>query len=605
MADAPSRGLFRRTPTGVWHARRAVPKDLREQFGWERIVSLETKDSRQAERRRDDFWRQCDVEFEQARAAGGGPLASLEQVLAAIECWRKERCAASMTGVTDEPLTLATGMSLPGSAFQALSKTYEIDPGKMVSPEPRLPKVGPDAQRVAAAYFDANPDASRDLSMPFATALLIGKLQAAARDPHAWEQLAGFDSSFGSAVEAGGLKSPVPPTVRVNTRTAFAIAWLDVVQHQEWQRQRAAVFMAAANANRADPRDLKAEAARNAYVPREDDHSLRELIDAYRKDRESRHGEESTGRKYEHIFRCLEEVLDPGKPIRAITRADARKLKETLRAMPAHMSKRYPKLSIADAIEAAEEDDAELLAPNSVNSYLANLTAMMNWAIREEWLETNPAKGLVDKSLPRLQRRGFTPEELRRIFDGLAEERAKDSWKFWLPILGMFTGARLNELCQLHVQDIGHADGIHYLKISEFDATGRRADDKHVKTQSSARNVPLHPHLVELGFLKLIRGSNHRRVFAELRRGPGGNYSHDASRWFGSFMNKIGLTDPALVFHSFRHGFRDACRLAGIPDEVAHALGGWAATSVGQKYGDRGMLPLLDREIRKIEFVRL
>ena len=63
-------------------------------------------------------------------------------------------------------------------------------------------------------------------------------------------------------------------------------------------------------------------------------------------------------------------------------------------------------------------------------------------------------------------------------------------------------------------------------------------------------------------------------------------------------MDKIGLTDPALVFHSFRHGFRDACRMAGLSEEVTNALGGWAATSVGQKYGDRGMLPLLDRKDR-------
>jgi len=605
MADAPSRGLFRRTPTGVWHARRAVPKDLRHQFGWERIVSLETKDSRQAERRRDDFWRQCDMEFEQARAAGGGALATVEQVLAAVERWRKERCATAMTGVTDEPLTLVIEMSLPGTVFKALPTTYEIDPTKLASRGPRAPVVGSDAQRVAATYFDTHPDASRDVSVPFATALLIGKLQAAARDSNAWQQLTDFDATFDRAVETGGLKSPTPPTVRAQTRAAFAAAWLDVVQHEEWQRQRAAVFLAAANANQADPHELRADAPRNAYVPREDDRSLGELIEAYRKDRESRHGEESTSRKYEHIFRCLKEVLDPGTPIRAITRADARKLKETLRAMPAHMTKRYPKLSIAEAIQAAEEDDAELLAPNSVNAYLANLTAMMNWAIREEWLETNPAKGLVDKNLPRLQRRGFAPKELKVLFAALAEERADGSWKFWLPVLGLYTGARLNELCQLHAQDIRHASGIDYIAISEFEASGRRAADKQVKTPSSTRNVPIHPDLVKLGFLDFVRGRNSLRLFDELRRGPNGGFSHDASRWFGLFLDKIGLSDPALVFHSFRHGFRDACRMAAVPEEVINALGGWAATSVGQKYGDRGMLPLLDREIRKIEFARL
>jgi integrase len=147
-------------------------------------------------------------------------------------------------------------------------------------------------------------------------------------------------------------------------------------------------------------------------------------------------------------------------------------------------------------------------------------------------------------------------------------------------------------------------DGIHYIAITEFDASGRRASDKQIKTNASARNVPLHPRLIELGFLEFVHGRNSRRLFDELRRAANGGYSHEASKWFGAFLDKIGLIDPALVFHSFRHGFRDACRMAGLSEEVTNALGGWAATSVGQKYGDRGMLPLLDREIRRIEFVR-
>lgn len=110
--------------------------------------------------------------------------------------------------------------------------------------------------------------------------------------------------------DAGGLTSALAPTARTETRRAFAAAWLDVVQHEEWQRQRAAVFLAAANANEASPTALAIPTARNAYIPREGDRTVAELIRAFKAERDARHGEESTDRKYNHIFRCLEEVLD-------------------------------------------------------------------------------------------------------------------------------------------------------------------------------------------------------------------------------------------------------------------------------------------------------
>lgn len=56
-------------------------------------------------------------------------------------------------------------------------------------------------------------------------------------------------------------------------------------------------------------------------------------------------------------------------------------------------------------------------------------------------------------------------------------------------------------------------------------------------------------------------------------------------------MDRVGLSDPALVYHSFRHGFRDACRSADISEEAAHALGGWATVNQGQRYGNRGAVP--------------
>ena len=43
---------------------------------------------------------------------------------------------------------------------------------------------------------------------------------------------------------------------------------------------------------------------------------------------------------------------------------------------------------------------------------------------------------------------------------GYMEDTFKRAWKFWFPILGLFTGCRLEELSQLTVADLKQVEGI-------------------------------------------------------------------------------------------------------------------------------------------------
>ena len=63
------------------------------------------------------------------------------------------------------------------------------------------------------------------------------------------------------------------------------------------------------------------------------------------------------------------------------------------------------------------------------------------------------------------------------------------------------------------------------------------------------------------------------------------------------------VTDPRKVFHSFRHTFKDACRAAGVPEEVHDALTGHAGGSVGRSYGSDGVpLKIKAAELEKISY---
>lgn len=205
--------------------------------------------------------------------------------------------------------------------------------------------------------------------------------------------------------------------------------------------------------------------------------TLGELIDDYRANRERAHGKASTSRKYDHIFKALRAVLGADRDIKTITRQDCRAVRDLIERLPAHMGKKYPGLDIAAAVDAGEKDRAAKIAPGTVTTYLQNLAAVFNWAVEEDLLEKSPAVRLVEKAKPMVKRRGFEPAELKVLFGSLAGEREVTPWKFWVPAMSAYSGARANEICQLRVAEFVVIDGIHCVDLTEYDREGRRMAD--------------------------------------------------------------------------------------------------------------------------------
>lgn len=102
----------------------------------------------------------------------------------------------------------------------------------------------------------------------------------------------------------------------------------------------------------------------------------------------------------------------------------------------------------------------------------------------------------------------FSPTDVEAIFSGyiyqgaLPNNRTKayPFW-FWLPLVAYFTGARTNEIAQLDTADIREIDGHPCFDFCPDDPKAFEA--KRVKTEE-ARQVPIHPRLIELGFLEYV-----------------------------------------------------------------------------------------------------
>ena len=180
--------------------------------------------------------------------------------------------------------------------------------------------------------------------------------------------------------------------------------------------------------------------------------------------------------------------------------------------------------------------------------------------------------------------------------------------RFWVPLLALFHGLRLNEAAQLYSEDVCEEDGIPYLWIRE-EREDKTKCDKKLKTKQSKRRVPIHPEIIRIGFLHYVK-ERHRdtaqpRLFPDLHCGKSTGYFSDPfSKFFGRFVETAVGEKCKATFHSFRHHFRDALREAGVSIDDAETLGGWreGRRSAEQGYGHGQSVKRLREQIAKVKY---
>nr|WP_155988164.1 site-specific integrase [Brevundimonas sp. EAKA] len=297
---------------------------------------------------------------------------------------------------------------------------------------------------------------------------------------------------------------------------------------------------------------------------------------------------------YDGLLWIASSVWGEDRLLTSIDRAACRRLLEVLRCLPSNPQKRFPALSAVQAAAKAKASGLKsTLSPGSVNGYMAKLRALMKFAVNEGWIDRNPALGLnvSDPVRERDKRLPFSEEQLQHIFNApIFRGCVDDGWhyavpggnrprraRFWIPLIGLYSGMRLNEICQLDVADIQVVEGVLCFLVR---ADPTEAGRKRLKTKTSERVVPVHPTLLRLGFSQYLaarREQNSQKLFPELRASATGYFSDSFSKWFRRFLASAGAEAPRTCFHSFRHCFRDALRRAKVQHEIGLALGGWSA----------------------------
>ena len=314
--------------------------------------------------------------------------------------------------------------------------------------------------------------------------------------------------------------------------------------------------------------------------PRKDEKtvSLSDMIRKYFEEIETTGAQQrKTIAENQAIFQVLVELLkNPAAETIGLQEATA--FKSALLRLPSNRDKGATAgKSIAELLRMKH---SKTMSNSSVNKYLRRVSALFAWGKRHGFTNDNPFTGLAIRSkvLPHQIRLRFAVEEIQRLLDPAnLPPDARRSYQYWLPWLGLYTGARLEELCQLHLEDIRQERGLWVLDINA-------KDEKRVKTLSSERLIPVHPRLIELGFLSHVEGLQRKgaeRLFPELKYRRDG-YGQTASNWFSRYRQRLGIDKP---FHSLRHTFVDELHQLGEDHKKIAALVGHADESMtGGRY---------------------
>jgi len=254
------------------------------------------------------------------------------------------------------------------------------------------------------------------------------------------------------------------------------------------------------------------------------------------------------------------------------------------------------------------------ISSKTYHYYINVVIEFLTWCEAQGYIENTKFKTILQSSKKNIPKRGkfqkinFDKSDLKKIFESKqyitgSFKRATD---YWIPLIALFTGARLGEICQLKVSDIKKSDGIYCIDINEDD------EDKSIKTKvSSVRLIPIHQELLNLGFieyvdeLKKIKKKNLFEITYGIIRGQ----YHSTQKQMSAYLKQVGITSTAnnksKSFHSFRHTVRTRLAELDIEERTIDAIIGHSseARSIGSKiYTHTKLIKQKQSAIKKLDY---
>jgi integrase len=207
-------------------------------------------------------------------------------------------------------------------------------------------------------------------------------------------------------------------------------------------------------------------------------------------------------------------------------------------------------------------------------------------AIDPQAIERLSAKGLRESGGTRRQRRPFSEQEAALLWALSREQQGPRPFDRWAFPLGLSLGCRLEELAGLRKEDVREVDGVWVVEIQP-------TEDRRLKSDSSARRIPIPAALVREGFVSWAEQQQPGILFPEPNP-PAADprRSHYASIRLAKILRRQAwITDRTVVFHSCRHTVAQALVDVGTEQRLIEQLLGHSSKSMIARYS-RGGIPL-------------
>lgn len=331
--------------------------------------------------------------------------------------------------------------------------------------------------------------------------------------------------------------------------------------------------------------------------------TLATLIDQF--DREFIAGEDITTKtmnKNRAALAIIRRYFGDDTDVAVIDREGLVGFRDTLAKLPPNVTKKFgPEADLKQIASRNMEAEGAVLNRETQSTYLRLANSLFAFAKDRRHVAHNDAANLrpKGKATPaQARRRPFAPAQLRTIFIApiytgcVDDERgyAKSGpnhprrSRFWVPLIALFTGLRMEEIFQLTVAHVKTGrDDLPFLLISP---------EMQVKTENGFREVPLHRELLRIGFMAFVaerlRHGQDALLFDDVPTATDGYRSTNFSKRFATFLNSRGIKDDPrrTCFHSFRHNFRDGLRQPSANPDFVREAGGWASRDTSDIYGD-------------------
>ncbi len=299
-------------------------------------------------------------------------------------------------------------------------------------------------------------------------------------------------------------------------------------------------------------------------------------------------------------------------PLADLTRKHLSSFADGLKGLPITRKKEVMDLPMRKAIEFAREAGLETMGDKTRQSRIDHMKGLTKYALDKLGeIEADPFAGYTVSKIKvkhsvaaKDNKKPFSPSQVTQVLQYCKTTFDRDTIDYWLPAIAAYTGARREEIGQLHVNDVSDwRDGL-TMRITD------EQEDQKIKNKHSFRTIPAPTILIDMGFdgfvarrrqagAKMLFIEPHTdnktkiKTLREMQLNGRGRYTESyGTRFERKVITPLGLKGSGLSPHSFRHSWTDAARRAKIDSEIRRLIAGRldGEDSVESEYGGADLL---------------